>query len=150
VTVDCSSERPVWLVIGLVVFGLILAIAIPNIKLGRMTANEAAARQSLRAINLAEAKFAKSDTAGGYACSLQRLSESHLIEDSLANGKNRGFLFDISDCGSKPPYKTYHAFATPLMKNQTGYWVFCSDQTGQVKGSPTSRGDCSAELMGQR
>jgi hypothetical protein len=37
-------------------------IAIPNLKLARMTANEAAARRSLRAINAAQARFAESNS----------------------------------------------------------------------------------------
>ncbi len=148
VSTHSSPNRRGLLILGLALIALIAAIAIPNIKLARITANEAAARRSLRAINLAETKYAQSNPAQGYTCNLQLLSESQLIDHSLANGKDKGFLFDISDCGTRAPYKTYHAFAAPLMKNQTGNWVFCSDQMGHVKGSPTSRDECSIELKG--
>jgi hypothetical protein len=50
-------SRRQWLRLPLAIVVIIAIIAIPNVKLARMTANEAAAQWSSRAINVAQAKF---------------------------------------------------------------------------------------------
>jgi len=137
-----AITRTQWLCITLPIAAIIALIAIPNIKLARMTANGAAAKRSIRAINIAQAKFLRLSPQKGYACSLARLGEAHLITDSLASGTNRGYIFEVSKCGSGTANSVYRLFAHPVTRDQTGHWVFCSNQTGLVRASPESREDC--------
>jgi len=137
-----QSRLNPWVVLLVVFAGIVAAIAVPNLKLARMTANESYARTSLRTINAAELKFIQLNPAKGYACSLTTLSEARLISDQLASGLEKGYKFEISDCGLENPNGVYRVSAQPVAKNHTGYWVFCTDQTARIKGSPTSREDC--------
>jgi hypothetical protein len=137
-----KTGRTTWLVLSLGFMVLVAAMAIPNIKLARMTANEASARRSLRIVNSAETKFAELHHGDEYACSLVALGEANLIPTSLASGEQMGYVFKLSDCEAPLASQGYRVSAQPAMKNQTGYWVFCSDQTGTVKGSPESIEDC--------
>jgi hypothetical protein len=120
----------------------VAVIAIPNLKLACMTANEASAKRMLHTINAAQQKFAESNPATGYACTLGKLAAARLIPNSLESGKDKGYLFEIFDCGSGAPNGSYRAFAHPGTKNVSGYWVFCTDQTARVKASPESPADC--------
>jgi Tfp pilus assembly protein PilE len=129
---------------------VLAVIAIPNLKLARMTANEASARSMLHAINTAQEIFSASNPAKGYACTLGALADPRLIPESLASGEDMGYLFEIFDCGPGEPNAAYRAFAYPVSKKETGYWVFCTDQTARVKGSPESRADCLQQGVAQR
>lgn len=141
-------SRTLWLVAGLGV-AVVCAIAIPNLKLARMTANEAAARRSLHAVNSAQTQFAKLNS-GRYACALRALGEARLIADSLARGRDRGYLFNISACAIRDPEAIYKVIATPEIRNGTGYWVFFTDQAGRVEGSSESVEDCLNRLRSER
>lgn len=129
---------------------IVSVIAIPNLKLARMTANEASAKRSLHAINDAEARFSASNPALGFTCSLEILRDARLIPASLASGGDKGYSFDLSDCSLEPPTKAYRAVARPLAKSKTGFWVFCSDQSARVKASPDSERDCFDQGVVQR
>jgi Tfp pilus assembly protein PilE len=129
---------------------VLAVIAIPNLKLARMTANEASARRMLHAINTAQESFSAFNPTKGYACTLGALADARLIPNSLASGENKGYLFEIFDCGPGAPNATYRAFAYPASKKETGYWVFCTDQTARVKASPESRADCFEQGVAQR
>ena len=145
-----ASSPRIWLYIVGVFATIVAVIAIPNLKLARITANEASAKLSLHAINVAQAKFAASNHAKGYACTLGALRDDQLIPDSLAAGEDKGYLFEISDCGPPTPNRVYRVFAHPETKDQTGHWVFCSDQTTREKASPESREDCFDHGVAQR
>jgi type IV pilus assembly protein PilA len=138
-----------WMWIPLALLAIVTVIAIPNLKLARMTANEGSAKRSLHAINAAEAEFSTSNPTIGYVCSLGILGDAHLLPASLASGKDKGYWFELSDCGLERPTKTYRVVARPVARSKTGYWVFCSDQTARVKGSPDSERDCFDQGVAQ-
>lgn len=137
-----KSNRTISLIVLLGLVAFVAVIAIPNVRLARMTANEAAARRSLRAINLAQKKFAELNPKKGFVCGLGMLGDAHLIPHPLALGADKGYLFEISNCESELPNTGYRVSAHPAEKNKTGYWVFCSDQSAIVKGSSQSLEDC--------
>jgi Tfp pilus assembly protein PilE len=139
-----------WMWILLVFAAILAAIAVPNFKLARMTLNETSAKRSLHAINTAEAKFFAPNPSTGYACSLGILRNARLLPASLASGEDKGYSFEIYDCGLELPRKTYRVVARPVAKSKTGYWVFCSDQLARVKGSPDSQRDCFDQGVAQR
>jgi type II secretory pathway pseudopilin PulG len=136
-----TSSRTVGLLLVVGIAAIVAAIAIPNLKLARMTANEASAKRMLHAINTAQQKFSASHPAKGYACTLGELAEARLIPNSLESGKGKGYLFEI-DCRSGAPNAAYRVFAHPVRKKEAGYWVFCTDQMARVKASPESRAGC--------
>ncbi len=136
----CSRTVGLLLVLGIV--AIVAAIAVPNLKLARMTANETSAKRVLHAINTAQQKFAASNPAKASACTLGELVEARLLPNSLEFGKDKGYLFEIFDCRSGAPNAAYRVFAHPVTKKETGYWVFCTDQSNRVKASPQSRADC--------
>ena len=144
------SSRAAWIWILIALAVIVAAIAIPNLKLARMSANEASAKRSLFAIDAAQTAFRASNPAKGYACTLGALREARLIPGSLASGEDKGYRFEISDCESGSPNGAYRAFAHPLTKKETGVWVFCTDQTARVKASPESRADCFEQGIAQR
>lgn len=84
-----TSSRTVGLLLATGIAAIVAAIAIPNLKLGRITANEASAKRMLHAINTAQQKFSASNPAKGYACSFGELAEARLIPNSLESGKTR-------------------------------------------------------------
>lgn len=137
-----ASSRMVWMWIPLALLAIVTVIAIPNLRLARMTANEASAKRSLHAINAAEAKFSTLNPTVGYVCTLGILRDARLLPASLASGEDKGYSFELSDCGLELPAKAYRVVAHPVTKSKTGHWVFCSDQMARVKGSPDSERDC--------
>jgi type II secretory pathway pseudopilin PulG len=150
-----KSNRTISLIVLIGLVAIVAIIAIPNLRLAGMTANEAAARRSLRAINLAQTKFAGSNPKKGFSCGLRTLGDARLISDRLASGAHKGYVFEISNCeselpNSELPNKEYRVSAHPAQNNKTGYWVFCSDQTATVKGSPQSLEDCFDQGVAQR
>src|SRR5688572_29430748 len=64
------------LLIVVAIIGIIAAIAVPGLLRARMSGNEASAIGSIRTISSAEATFASSCGAGGYAGSLTDLSDA--------------------------------------------------------------------------
>ncbi len=59
---------------GVMVLGIVAAIAVPGLLRARMSANEAAAIGALRAISSGEASYASSCASGGYAVTLEDLA----------------------------------------------------------------------------
>ena len=128
---------------GLTIAAVILAIAalaVPHWLRGRIAANEAAAVNTLLAINSAQLKYAAAEPDVGFACTLPDLANAApqtraLSDTALAAGAKNGYLFSITRCIGEPA-TSYLAIARPVTPNQTGVRVFCSDQTGVVRFTP--------------
>jgi len=135
---------------GLTIAAVILAIAalaIPHWLRGHIATNEAAAVNSLLAINSAELKYAAAKPDVGFACALPDLADvplqtAPLPDPALAGGAKNGYLFSITQCIGEPA-TSYLAVARPAAPNQTGVRVFCSDQTGVVRFTPDIRVACT-------
>jgi hypothetical protein len=88
----------------------------------------------MRALNTAEAQFAKEHSALGYTCKLSELPWSAEIRRLLAKGNiDNGYVFQISGCHAPEtnmPNSGYNITARPLHSSQP---AFCSDQSGIVK-----------------
>ena len=128
---------------GLTIAAVILAIAalaIPHWLCGRVAANEAAALNSLLAINSAQLKYAAAQPNVGVTCALPNLANPALqtaasSDTALAGGAKNGYLFSITQCIGEPA-TSYLAIAQPAAPNQIGVRGFCSDQTGVVRFTP--------------
>ncbi len=72
-----SKSAKIWCWISVagtaLVMMILMLIAIPNMQNLRVTANETSAKQSLRAIQMAEMEYVTNYPANGYACSLSAL-----------------------------------------------------------------------------
>ena len=140
------------IVVGIIL--IIAAIAIPNLMRARMSAHEASAVSSLRAINTAMITYTISYPTVGFASSLNVLGSTSchpdattpcLLDGILAGGTKSGYSFAATGSGG-PPATKYYATAVPIRLNQTGINSFCSsedaairwDSTGTLPGSESA------------
>jgi len=123
-------------VVGIPIFLILAAIAIPNFLRARVAANEASAMASVRTLVTAEVTYADRHRDTGYTCSLPDLRRDGLINPMLASGQRSGYAFELLNCqpgaGDGPSTK-FQVVAYPIRPNTTGTRAFCSDESGVVK-----------------
>jgi type IV pilus assembly protein PilA len=142
------------LLIVVAIIGIIAAIAIPGLLRARMAGNEASAIGSVRAINSANATYASSCAAGGYAVSLLNLASApsggtttFVSPDLNLNPTSKSGYSVSLDVGATavlvtaatgtcngmgPANSDYHTTATPVMVGGTGQRSFASDSRGTI------------------
>jgi type IV pilus assembly protein PilA len=144
------------LLIVVAIILIIAAIAIPNLLKSRMTANEASAVGSLRAINSAEIIYLTTYPNVGFTCSLGALgppagttasssASAGLIDSSLSGGVKSGYNFALSGCTTaqnSTVVVNYQATADPSSPGATGQRYFCTDQSAVIKYDGGSSGNC--------
>ena len=121
---------------------ILAAVAIPCLTDSRISANEASAVASLRAINTAEVSY--QSVYGGYAESLANLGGADpctksaatacLLNQSLAGGVKSGYSFVA--VGSNPSggsTTSYAAGAAPEVFDRTGRRLFCSTDKNVIR-----------------
>ena len=74
------------------VFGIIGAIAVPNLMAARKAANEAGAISGLRTIIIAEETYRAEN---GWCADLQTLGAQNMIDSRLVKGENNGYRFMV-------------------------------------------------------
>ena len=141
------------LLIVVAIILIIAAIAIPNLIRSRMSANEASAVGSLRAINTAEIEYATtypdvgftqlSSLGGAAPCTAATSTGACLIDDSLAQAPNTksGYTFTTTP-GGQVPAVTYTTTGYPQVLGQSGQRAFCTDQSGVIRANATA-GTCT-------
>jgi prepilin-type N-terminal cleavage/methylation domain-containing protein len=148
------------LLIVVAIIGIIAAIAVPGLLRARMSANEASAIGSERAINSAQATYAASCGASNYAQTLNDLalpstgSGSAFVSPDLAsNGiPKSGYTVLVGPGAVTTPavlgtatcngsasnaIPTYYSAATPVTLGSSGQRSFGSDQRGAIFVDPT-------------
>jgi len=140
------------LLIVVAIILIIAAIAIPNLLRARISANEASAVSSLRALNTAQISYNSSYPTVGYATALSALSgtscappgsaSSCLIDTQLASGTKSGYSFTLSGT-SGTPNATYQFRADPLSPNQTGTRYFCTFADAVIRVGTASLTSCT-------
>jgi len=143
------------LLIVVTVVGVIAAIAVPGMLRARMSANEASAIGSLRAINNGQTAFFSSCGIGGYATSLSQLSapaktggQGFISPDLASNGVTKsGYKVALADVAGTPVTVTpsantcnaagdakggYFGTADPVNFGGTGTRHFGTDTRGTI------------------
>ena len=146
------------LLIVVAIIGIIAAIAVPGLLRARMSGNEASAIGSIRTISSAEATFASSCGAGGYAGSLADLAAAptaggpgfiptDLAGANSASNLKSGYFFVVGNNGSSTvtadtnaicntattTYTGFLATGDPGDPGTTGTRYFLTDQSGQIR-----------------
>jgi type IV pilus assembly protein PilA len=127
------------------VIGVIAAIAVPGLLKARMSADEASAIGSLRAINSAQASYSSAVGAGGYADRLATLamgcgggSPAPFISPDLGTDPavKSGYTMELQaaagagavaeDCNGITTYSGFYVTAVPVTIGVTGHRGFAS------------------------
>ena len=141
------------LLIVVAIILIIAAIAIPNLLRARMSAHEASAVASLKAINAAQIAYNSAYPTVGYAATLSALggtscappttASACLIDTQLASGTKSGYIFTMSG-STGTPNAAYQIRADPQVPNQTGIRYFCSFADGTVRTGSAPLTTCDA------
>lgn len=129
------------LLVTVAIILILSAIAIPNLMRSKMSANEASAVGSLRAINAACTNYS-SNWGKGFPVSLSNLgpgkpptaTTADLIDSLLASGSKSGYQFIyVSGAPTGGKIATYTVQANPSVAQKTGGRYFFTDQTGVIR-----------------
>lgn len=129
------------------VFGIIAAIAVPNLIQARKHGNEAMAIGALKTMSTAQVLFREGDKDDDKVLDygdLDELGATNLIDPVLASGLKGGYAFECAP-GDEREY-TWMAVANPIQPGKTGDRAFATNHTGviyYVQGGPIDlRRDC--------
>jgi prepilin-type N-terminal cleavage/methylation domain-containing protein len=132
------------LLIVVAIILIIAAIAVPNLLVARMSANEASAVQSLRTIQSAETAYATTYPSVGFSSTLAALSGSSssscsasstqacLIDSVLASGNKSGYIFTWAGDGLTPSV-SYNINADPYLRGSSGRRSFFTNYPGVIR-----------------
>src|SRR5262249_47395760 len=123
----------------IVVVPMVLAIAIPNLLLSRMAANEASAIGTLRSIGTAEATYQSTITNGRAFGNLDQLVEAGFLPRGTQS--KSGYRFEIKateDRSRGGSLYRFEAFATPAAYNSTGRRSYYVSQDFVIRGADKS------------
>src|SRR6267154_1848904 len=155
------------LLIVVAIILIVAAIAIPNLFRAKMAANESSATAALRVINTAQVSYSTLFPQVGYSATLGALggpaaacappalstvAQACLIDELLSGNAvpafvKSGYTFGMgAGAVVGPPLVTYNVTATPVSLGTSGQNMFCSDQSGVVRHSPTGAGCNNASL----
>ena len=138
------------LLIVVAIILIIAAIAIPNLMRAKITANQASAVGSLRAINTA--CIAYSTSYGQFPATLINLgpisgggaassAAADLIDSVLASGNKSGYLFIYTPGANN---QSYSITATPLTAGTTGQNMYYTDPSGVIRVDTSGSGATNA------
>jgi type IV pilus assembly protein PilA len=148
------------LLIVVAVILIIAAIAIPGITKYKMSANEASAIGSLRAISTAELSYQSAYSQVGFAAKLSDLGGGEdcsptaesacLIDEALASGIKAGYAFSaVGGNAIHGANTTFLAGAAPLSYNQTGLHRFCISDKGVLRQDPNAGKSASVPTLAE-
>jgi type IV pilus assembly protein PilA len=110
------------IMIVVAIIALLAAIAIPNLRRAKMSANDALAQGTLRSISTASETYATSNN-GLYPSNITSLTGAtppYVSDTSLCNGTNSGFTISCAGMTST----TYSVVASPVVVGTSGTTIF--------------------------
>jgi type IV pilus assembly protein PilA len=137
------------LLIVVAIILIIAAIALPNLMIARMSANEASAVQSLRTIQSAETAYATTYPAVGFSATLAELNgasnslcsatsaQACLIDNVLASGNKSGYVITWTGDGLTPSV-SYNINADPAVRGSSGRRSFFTNYPGVIRWNDTA------------
>jgi prepilin-type N-terminal cleavage/methylation domain-containing protein len=150
------------LLVVVAIIGILAAIAVPGLLRARLSANEASAIATLRAIHSAETTFASACAQGSYAVSLTDLARgaggtgAAFISPDLSGGtlvEKSGYVIQVGDGGAEARtgvvacngtttvFNGYVAWADPKTMYISGIRHFAANTTGTIwQGNSTLSG----------
>jgi prepilin-type N-terminal cleavage/methylation domain-containing protein len=147
------------LLIVVAIILVIMAVAVPGFLRARISANEASAISSVRAVNTAQVTYAVTYPTVGYATDLARLGAP---TSGQANSSKSGLLDWVLGCDNQPcpksgyqfsidnttgdPVTTYRVIGIPVSYGNTGIRGFCSDKMNPVTADPNGGANCTLDL----
>jgi len=132
------------LLIVVAIILIIAAIALPNLMVARMSANEASAVQSLRTIQSSETAYATTYPSVGFSATLAQLNgasnsacsassaQACLIDAVLASGNKNGYIITWTGDGLTPSV-SYTINADPSVRSSTGRRSFFTNYPGVIR-----------------
>jgi type IV pilus assembly protein PilA len=132
------------LLIVVAIILIIAAIAMPNLMVARMSANEASAVQSLRTIQSAETLYATTYPTVGFSATLAALggasnsacaassTQACLIDNVLATGIKSGYIITWLGDGLTPSV-SYNMNADPSVRGSSGRRSFFTNYPGVIR-----------------
>ena len=129
------------LLITVAIILIISAIAIPNLLRSKISANEAGAVGSLKALNASCINYSSTYNVG-YPLALKYLgpgippssTAADMIDSLLAAGIKSGYTITyVSGAPNSGQVRTYTVSASPTVANKTGQRYFFTDQTGVIR-----------------
>jgi type IV pilus assembly protein PilA len=144
------------IVIVVAILLVIAAIAIPNLLHSKLSANETAAVNSLRALNASCASYVK--LYGGYPTSLSNLgpgnpassASADLIDAALASGTKSGYVFTYTTgaAGVSGNVLGYGIAANPSAPGAQSQRRFFTDQSGVIRANSAGAADVASTPIG--
>jgi type IV pilus assembly protein PilA len=148
------------LLLVIAIIAIIAAISLPGLMRARLAANESSAIASLRTIGSAQATFASSCGAGGFAQSLEDLGEPptgtnfSFIPPEVAGGEKSGYALvlvggqgdpiaepDVTCNGASAGTRSsFLATANPIVDGRSGVRAFGIDRTNTLRWTATPEG----------
>jgi type IV pilus assembly protein PilA len=137
------------LLIVVAIILIIAAIALPNMMVARMSANEASAVQSLRTIQSAETAYATTYPDVGFSATLSQLNgassstctassaQACLIDNVLASGVKSGYIITWTGDGLTPSV-SYNINADPSLRGASGRRSFFTNYPGVIRWNDTA------------
>jgi prepilin-type N-terminal cleavage/methylation domain-containing protein len=149
------------LLIVVAIILIIAAIAIPNLMRAKMSANEASAMASVRAVTTAQVAYITAYPTLGYADTLTKLAAP--AGGGPVTSNNAGLLDWVLGCASQPcrksgynfqitnvvgfPVYTYEVNGTPVSPGSTGVRGFCSGTRMVIMFDPNGGTSCTLPVQ---
>jgi type II secretory pathway pseudopilin PulG len=121
---------------GVLVFPIVLAVAIPAFVAARNAANESNAINTMRVLAAAESTYM---TISGTCAELSELGKRGLVQPDVADGEKNGYRFMIVPGGRSLP--ACEIYGTPLTSNNQSRSFYISTEDGMVIHAAHKRGD---------
>ncbi len=142
------------LLVVVTIIVIIAAISIPRISKSTMSAHEASAMSSLKAINEAEMLYANNHPDLGFTADLATLganaqgSGEQIIDSALASGSKSSYTFTYTP-GEKVngAIRSYSVTAVPDQVGTTGQRRFYCDESGEIHFNPNGTADAGSPVI---